>query len=37
MFSVSEIREAYAEYLDMIKNTKPNNSISYIISGIDKR
>ncbi|CAD8132298.1 unnamed protein product [Paramecium pentaurelia] len=37
MFSIPEIREAYAEYLDMIQNTKPNDSISYIISGIDKR
>ncbi|CAK72830.1 unnamed protein product (macronuclear) [Paramecium tetraurelia] len=37
MFSLPEIREAYAEYLEMIKNTKPNDSISYIISGIDKR
>lgn len=37
MFSIPEIREAYTEYIDVIKNTKPNDSITYIISGIDKK
>ncbi|CAD8045863.1 unnamed protein product [Paramecium sonneborni] len=36
MFSMPAIKEAYAEFLQMIKSSNPNDSISYIINGIDK-
>ncbi|CAD8137692.1 unnamed protein product [Paramecium pentaurelia] len=36
MFSIQPIKEAYAEYLQMINSSNPNDCVSYIINGVDK-